>query len=408
MSAPREKTRYPGIYKRGTRYSFTYRDNRGRQRFGSAATLAEAKVAKSAMQADVARGEFRALSRVTFGEYAPEWIRSYTGRTRHGVGPDTLADYRKALGLDDAGNPTRAGALGYFGPMRLTEIEPRHVREYAAQLASRPKQRGKGTLSPDTVRLALAPVKALLATAVEDGLIRANPTAGLRNLIPAPVVDLADDEDEDGDVKALREDELAALLARLPERWRLFHEFLAQTGLRIGEAIEVRHRDLDLGGQWLHVRRRFYRGRVAKPKGRKTRRVRLTEEMARSLWTQRKETRAHDDDLVFTADKGGRIDQSNLMSRVLKRAARDAGVGDWVGFHTFRHTCATMLFRRGWNAVQVQKFLGHSDPGFTLRRYIHLLDADLPAPNFGEFRTYERRNSSRRMSEPPWAAKLMA
>jgi hypothetical protein len=32
--------------------------------------------------------------------------------------------------------------------------------------------------------------------------------------------------------------------------------------------------------------------------------------------------------------------------------------------------------------VQVQKFLGHSDPGFTLRTYVHLLDDDLPEPDF--------------------------
>jgi hypothetical protein len=38
--------------------------------------------------------------------------------------------------------------------------------------------------------------------------------------------------------------------------------------------------------------------------------------------------------------------------------------------------------RRGWNAVQVQKFLGHADPGFTLRTYVHLLPEDLPEPSF--------------------------
>ena len=52
----------------------------------------------------------------------------------------------------------------------------------------------------------------------------------------------------------------------------------------------------------------------------------------------------------------------------------------WVGFHTFRHTCATMLFRSGWNAVHVQRFLGHHKPSFTLDTYVHLLDADLPEP----------------------------
>jgi integrase len=81
---------------------------------------------------------------------------------------------------------------------------------------------------------------------------------------------------------------------------------------------------------------------------------------------------------VFTSDRGLRINTSNLMSRVLKPAGWAAGVGDWIGFHTLRHTCASILFRNGWTAVQVQKFLGHSDPGFTLRTYVHLLPEDLP------------------------------
>jgi integrase len=50
-----------------------------------------------------------------------------------------------------------------------------------------------------------------------------------------------------------------------------------------------------------------------------------------------------------------------------------------------QHTCAARLFRRGWNAVQVQKFHGHADPGFRLRTYVHLLSEDLPEPDF----TYE-------------------
>jgi hypothetical protein len=55
----------------------------------------------------------------------------------------------------------------------------------------------------------------------------------------------------------------------------------------------------------------------------------------------------------------------------------------WVGFHTFRHTTATRLFvGQKWNAAQVCRFLGHSDPGFTLRTYVHLLPEDLPEPDF--------------------------
>jgi hypothetical protein len=67
--------------------------------------------------------------------------------------------------------------------------------------------------------------------------------------------------------------------------------------------------------------------------------------------------------------------------RVVKGAGKTAGV-PWAGLHTLRHSAATILFRRGWNAVQVQKFLGHHSPAFTLAVYVHLLPDDLPEPDF--------------------------
>lgn len=387
---PMVKTQTPGIYKRGGSYVVVYRDPNGRQRKQFAQTLAEARKVKGAKVADVARGEFVEQSRVTFADYAAEWIESYTGRTRRGVSEDTRAEYRRALGLDAEGNalPGRAGAVGFFGRLPLREIGPRDIRRYAAHVAAR-------GVKPDTVRLALVPVKAMLATAAEDELIRSNPSAGLRNLLPTD-----ETENEQEKVKALTEDELTAILAELPEkigrsRPRLFHEFLVQTGLRFGEAIEVRWGDIE--GERLHVQRRYRKGRVGLPKGRKTRRVPLTAGMARQLWTLRKDTRGADDALVFVSECGQRIDHSNTLRRVLKPAAVRAGLGcwivartaagkqkaeSWVAFHTFRHTCATVLFRHGWNAVKVQKHLGHSDAGFTLRRYVHLLDQDMDAPDF--------------------------
>lgn len=97
---------------------------------------------------------------------------------------------------------------------------------------------------------------------------------------------------------------------------------------------------------------------------------------------------------MFTTGAGKMVDASNLMSRVLKPAAVEAGLGawvhtkgrrraeTWVGFHTFRHTCATMLFRHGLNAKQVQMWLGHHSPAFTLATYVHLLPDDLPDVSF--------------------------
>jgi integrase len=53
-----------------------------------------------------------------------------------------------------------------------------------------------------------------------------------------------------------------------------------------------------------------------------------------------------------------------------------------VTFHTFRHTCASLLFDNGRNIKQVQEWLGHADPGFTLRTYVHLMDAGVGDAEF--------------------------
>jgi hypothetical protein len=101
--------------------------------------------------------------------------------------------------------------------------------------------------------------------------------------------------------------------------------------------------------------------------------------MARDLWPLIAGRDA--DELLFTSEKGQRVDQSNLASRVLKPAARRAGV-PWASFHTLRHTAASAFFRAGWNAKQVQLVLGHHSPAFTLSVYVHLIDDDLPSADF--------------------------
>jgi integrase len=372
---------HPGFYRNGNLVYFRFRDRRRRLRWDSAQTVKEAERKKLIRELEVERGEYRDGSRELFAGYARSWIETYQGRTSRGIGETTRDDYRRRLEQD---------AIPFLGRMRLSEIEQRDLKEYVRQL----EQQGK---APNTVRLAVAPVRALLATAVEEGVLRFNPAAGLRLAQRRPDSVDGDDQDERERVKAMAEAELAALLAVIDEdapSWRLFFELLAWSGMRIGELVELRWRDVDLGEQVVRVRRRYFDGRVGPPKtkyGKRT--LRLTPPLARALWRHR--AGAKDDELVLTNPGGGRVQQPNLMRRVLKPATVKAGLGEWVreqdgtlradswvGFHTFRHTCATLLFRKGWNAKQVQLWLGHHKASFTLDTYVHLLDEDLPVPTF--------------------------
>ena len=212
----------------------------------------------------------------------------------------------------------------------------------------------------------------MFATALEDGALRSNPTAGVR------VNRRADDDDEER-ARALTREQLGAVLAELPDDWRLFFELLAHTGLRISEAIALTWADVEFGERpRLRVRRQLYRGTAKRLKSRSSRRdLPLAPGMARRLWPRQGKPREH----LFATAAGTPLSDGNLRRRVLAPAAKRAGV-PWAGFHTFRHTCASLLFEGGKDIKQVSEWLGHADPAFTLRTYVHLLDGGLGGVDF--------------------------
>ena len=210
----------------------------------------------------MSRGEWQPLKRVAFDDYARSWIASYNGRTSSGIRESTMVEYRRAIGVTEEGD-IRAdgiGAIPHFRTQLLAAISPRDVKAYLRELAD------EGA-SASTVRTYLAPLRALFADAVEEGLLRSNPAAGLR--LPRPAV--ADEQAEE-QAKALTEEELRGLITAAPKEWRTFVRFLAATGLRLGESLALTWGNIDFGRRRVNVRRRLYRGTFAPPKSKYGRR----------------------------------------------------------------------------------------------------------------------------------------
>jgi integrase len=360
------KTTTPGIYKRGGSYVVVYRDLSGRQHKQAAKTMAEARVLKSSLNADVRRGEWRETSKMTFLAYAPEWVASYAGRTSRGFRQTTRDEYRRDLGFDKDGTPVDRAAA-FFGRMLLVAIDPRTVKQYLAHLAAE-------DLAPATIKKLLAPLRAMFATAVEDGLLRYNPATGVR--VPA-----TSKPQNSSRRKNLTDAEYARLLTNVPAVWRLLVEFMLATGLRISEAIGLEWQDVDLEQNCIRIRQRYYKG-IDEPKSEfGKRRIPLTPEMTQRLREARVASNfSGDTDPVFASEVGTRLSYSNLYHRVMQPAMRAAGI-DWGAWHRLRHSCGTELGRRpDVSDSQVQLWLGHHDAGFTARTYIHLDSGDLPDP----------------------------
>jgi integrase len=166
------------------------------------------------------------------------------------------------------------------------------------------------------------------------------------------------------------------VLAVVPEAHRLLVEFLAQTGLRISEALALTKSDIDFGNRRLSVSRRLYQGELDAPKSRHgIRRVPLSPGMAQRLWKAL--ATADDHARIFTGADGEAPSRSYLY-RVVNEAGTRAGIEWPVGLHTFRHSCASIMFRRGVPKEAIRRLLGHHSWDFTAGTYVHLDDDDLP------------------------------
>jgi integrase len=251
--------------------------------------------------------------------------------------------------------------------MRLAEIEPQHIKRWLSSLAAR-------GYAQSTIRSTFAPVRAMLADAAEEGVIRSNPAAGVR--IPANAR-----APEANRRKSLTDDEVARLRAELTSAAdRLLVDCLLVTGLRISEAIALDFGDVDFGRCRVSITKRYYRGFDVPKSAYGIRKVPITPTLARRLWAMRKDRQAREADPLFVGPRGERMDYANAYNRVLKPAMRKAGI-PWGGAHRRRHTTATHLIREGASANQAQLWLGHHDPGFTARTYVHLDGNDLPDPS---------------------------
>jgi integrase len=142
----------------------------------------------------------------------------------------------------------------------------------------------------------------------------------------------------------------------------------AFTGLRQGELVALRWRDLDFAGAYLRVTASYTNGELSTPKSGKVRSVPMAPEVGEAL--ARLGQRVHytrPDDLVFVGLAGGHLDASALLRRY-RTALRDAGLRP-LRLHDLRHTFGTRVIAYA-DIRRVQEWMGHADVQTTMR-YLH-------------------------------------
>lgn len=345
------------------RYVVNYRDLDNRQRRKSFRRKADAEAFRSTVEADKLRGTYIDIDagRVTFAEYAVEWL---AGRTF-----DVSTYEATELRL-------RLHALPILGHLQLRQIKPSTIQRLIASM----------DLSDTYKRVILSNVSAIFGAAVDDDLIAKNPCkAGSvsrpklvrRKVVPWPA------------------EHVSGMHDALPERYQLAVTLGSGLGLRQGEIFGLSPDDIDFLRGTVEIRRQVKilagnRLVFSLPKGRKTRTIPLPSTVSAELSAHLARFRAVPVELPWRALDSGEsvrvplvlttrerrpLNRNYFNSCLWRRAQREVGVEQTRenGMHALRHWYASVLLDAGESIRAVSEYLGHSDPGFTLRTYTHLM-----------------------------------
>lgn len=146
-------------------------------------------------------------------------------------------------------------------------------------------------------------------------------------------------------------------------------EFACHTGLRLSELCALRWGDINLDAQHLVVSNRH-----RTTKNGVERRVPLVGR-ALEIVKQKKRAGADGDHVVFHTGGHSRLN-GEYVSKLFRRARRDAGLPDSISFHSLRHTCASWMVIAGADLYVVKEVLGHSSIEVT-QKYAHLSPSSL-------------------------------
>jgi integrase len=282
MGHSRERVGVNGL----PRYIAYYDDARGRRR--SAGTYATRKQADRAWQRAEAEqltgrpGDPRA-GRIRFADYVNvHWF------PHHVLEHSTRESYR--YNLDRHITP-------WFGPMKMADIMPIHVREWITELV------GQG-MSPATIRHQKIILSAVFSSALNDFVVTFHPAKGLKT----PTVAVKE-------YRILSAEEIARLLLALPnDASRLLVDTAISSGLRWGELTELRLKDIHAPSGILTVSRAVVElhptdhptgGRFhvkPYPKSTRSRRFALEPELITALHEHARATGIGADDLLFPYD----------------------------------------------------------------------------------------------------------
>ena len=303
-------------------------------------------------------------NKITLGEWLSQWLRDY-------VSMNTTDRTQESYSYIVEGH-----LIPSLGKVVLSDLQPQDIQRYYAEKLNKGRTDGKGGLSGRSVVYHHRILSKALDYAVKMGVVVRN----VANLVEPPRVKKVT-------MNTLSTEEVTRFLEAAKETdYYVFFATLLYTGLRRGELLALRWRNLDLiKGNLTVVETAYKLGNgdyiIKEPKTAHSRRsVTLSTsliELFRAYRIDQELLRIqlgvslNADDFVFIRPDGSPLNPS-AVSLAFRRITHKAGLKD-IRIHDLRHTHATLMLQAGVNPKVVSERLGHASISITLDIYSHVL-----------------------------------
>ena len=280
--------------------------------------------------------------------------------------PDILAAKRKRSTREFIVHMLKNHVIPEFGNTRMRDITPDQIKRWLL----RKERQG---LSVATVRHCRNMLSAVLRYAKElDYFPGELPTAYVRTPEMRRV----------RKPSSLTWEEVRAIAEAMP-RYRLLVYFLAISGVRIGEALGLRWRYVNITDRLIAVNgvalepgtvwiaEAWVRSERVTVKQDRPRKLPLPLSLVNELRNLKASTPyGMPDDPVFVSKNGTPLDGHNIARRHLKPTVKSLGLNPLISWHWFRHTATSFAEQVGMSPVDRRKGLGHTTDSMTMH-YSH-------------------------------------
>jgi integrase len=349
-------------------YIFVY--HHGQRKAKRVGSREAAEKVRREVEARLAMGDLGVLSQEasgipTLAHYVASWQKNYAARE---MKPSTADFYDQFL---------RLYVLPTFGDSQLDQIRRDAVKRWITALTAR-------GLARNTVRLAVASIRAVLNIAIEDGLIISNPAQRLGRLIKS--------EKPERQATALTKEEVDRFLNGAKQFCAKHYPFFLtalRAGLREGELVALKWGDMQFGNgeddanRYILVQRTYDRRskRFLTTKSKRPRRVDMSRELRDVLLKRRDQALVEavkrcresiDGEFVFPSKAGTVLDITNLVPRDFLPLLKRVGLRR-IRFHDLRHTFGSLLIEAGAPLTYVRDQMGHSSIKLTVDTYGHMV-----------------------------------